>query len=428
MAFRSVRRRVATWTLVRWLMAFAAAGAVGMGPVLAAAPVTTTGTYEVAPGDRITVTIAGQPDLSGEMPIDGAGNINLPLVGPIHVADLTVEHCEEVIRSRLASGYLVQPVVNVRLTDPRPIYVMGDVRTAGAYPFRYGGTVESAIASAGGYALAASAQSLIMSDYLQAEERLRQLEFERASLSLRQSRLEAQVEGQSSFPMPQVPGFVISGDIAAVVASEQATIASEAALVKAQVELLESQKPRLEAEIRATNAEIDTERGSLDLVRNEINRSGLLLKQGLSTRSPEVQLKLDEATQETDIWRLQADISRLERELGDLDVQIQDVQMSVRRQAIIDLATVRNRLAELAVLIPSALSMRDWKLQEVGGTTDLEPPHTMTITRTRGGVVAVMTASETSVLQPGDVIDVKRVLPKGALQGRVAAATQVTAE
>lgn len=423
---RCVRRCAATRALAWWVMAFAAASAAGLGSVLAAGP-TNTSAYEVAPGDRITVIVAGQPDLSGDLPIDGAGNINLSFLGPIHLADLTVEQCQEQIRSRLADGYLVEPVVNVRLTEPRPISVVGDVRSPGTYPFRYGSTVESAIASAGGYARAAPVQSLV-SDYLQAEERLQQLQFERASLLIRKSRLQAQVEGQTSFSVPQVPGFAIKGDLSEVAASEQATMTSESAVVMAQVEMLESQKPRLEAEIRATNAEVDTEKGRLDLVRNEINRSGQLLKQGLGTRSPEVQLRLEEATQETDIWRLQADISRLQRELGDLDLRILDVQMSVRKQAITDLATVRNRLGELAMLIPSALSLRDWKLQEAGGTSDVEPPHTMTITRARDGAVAVLTATETAILQPGDVVNVKSAILKTALPGRLAATKQVLAE
>jgi protein involved in polysaccharide export with SLBB domain len=34
-------------------------------------------------GDRITVTVYGPAELSGDFPIDGAGNIRMPLVGAI---------------------------------------------------------------------------------------------------------------------------------------------------------------------------------------------------------------------------------------------------------------------------------------------------------------------------------------------------------
>ena len=41
--------------------------------------------YHVAPGDRLTVTVIGQPELSGDVVIDDTGTIALPLVGAIDV-------------------------------------------------------------------------------------------------------------------------------------------------------------------------------------------------------------------------------------------------------------------------------------------------------------------------------------------------------
>ena len=60
--------------------------------------------YKITPGDRITVTVLGQADLSGEILVDGEGNIVLPLVGTLDVKDLTVLECQQVIRARLAEG------------------------------------------------------------------------------------------------------------------------------------------------------------------------------------------------------------------------------------------------------------------------------------------------------------------------------------
>ena len=37
--------------------------------------------YTLAPGDRITVTVFGQADLSGDFLIDGAGEIQMPCWG-----------------------------------------------------------------------------------------------------------------------------------------------------------------------------------------------------------------------------------------------------------------------------------------------------------------------------------------------------------
>src|SRR5882757_3036567 len=44
--------------------------------------------YRLGPGDRITVIVFGQPELSGDILVDGAGNIPLPFIGPIQVKGL----------------------------------------------------------------------------------------------------------------------------------------------------------------------------------------------------------------------------------------------------------------------------------------------------------------------------------------------------
>jgi polysaccharide export outer membrane protein len=368
------------------------------------------------------ITVAGQPDLSGEMPVDGAGNVVMPFIGPIRVGDLTVSQCQQLIGSRLATGYLVHPVVSVRVSEPRPIYILGDVRTPGTYPFRYGITVKSAVATAGGFALVeAPIQSLVMSDYLQAEERLRQLIFERAALLVRQVRLEAQIAGRGSFVVSAVPELPPGGDMSRIVQAEKATMDAQAAIVKAQVKLLQSQKPRLESEIDAINGQITNEKGRLEFVRAEISRSGQLLKQGIGTRTPEVQLKLDEATQASNLWRLAAEVSRLQRELGDLALKMQDAEISVEKEAIADLRTVRARLAELDVVLPSVRAQRDWKLQQAGGSADAEVFRTITITRTRHGEATAVAADEMALLQPGDVIDIKRALPRAVAPNQTSA-------
>src|SRR5579859_240877 len=128
--------------------------------------------YALAPGDRIVVTVFGQQELSGEMTVDGGGDIALPLIGSIAVEGLTPHGCEELIRSKLADGILNSPTVTVRIVEFRPLYIIGQVRAPGAYPFRYGSTVASAIAIAGGYGAGGPQQAAATPDLLAADERL----------------------------------------------------------------------------------------------------------------------------------------------------------------------------------------------------------------------------------------------------------------
>ena len=66
-----------------WLRAVALAAALLIWqPATADAPGDSSA-YKLAPGDRITVTVLGQPDISGDILIDGAGNIVMPFIGSI---------------------------------------------------------------------------------------------------------------------------------------------------------------------------------------------------------------------------------------------------------------------------------------------------------------------------------------------------------
>jgi len=72
---------------------------------------------------------------------------------------------------------------------------------------------------------------------------------------------------------------------------------------------------------------------------------------------------------------------------------------------------VRERLRELDVTLPSAREIREAKLEQAGSMAGAETARTISVTRTRSGEATVFQATETTSLDPGDVIDVKRLLP-----------------
>lgn len=125
-------------------------------PSLAALPSATafTGTddnYKLGTGDKLKVTVYGEDDLSGEVYVDGSGQVQLPLVGQVNAAGLTVREFVKEVTQILGTKYLKDPKVSVQIENYRPFYIMGEVNKPGEYPYENGLNVLGAVALAGGY-------------------------------------------------------------------------------------------------------------------------------------------------------------------------------------------------------------------------------------------------------------------------------------
>jgi protein involved in polysaccharide export with SLBB domain len=112
--------------------------------------------YRLNPGDLITVTVVGEPLLSGDQLVGPDGTIRLPLVGSVMAAGLTLDELTERLTQSLRR-FLRDPKVIVALKQLplmfRRVYVLGAVKMPGVYALPTGGsaTVIDAIALAGGF-------------------------------------------------------------------------------------------------------------------------------------------------------------------------------------------------------------------------------------------------------------------------------------
>lgn len=108
--------------------------------------------YLLEPGNRVRVTVFNEANLSGDLTLDPAGNLAMPLVGNIPASGLTARALAKRIEDALVKAALMQtPSVAVEVQTFRPFYVLGEVREPGEFPYTSGMTVLSAIAKAGGY-------------------------------------------------------------------------------------------------------------------------------------------------------------------------------------------------------------------------------------------------------------------------------------
>ena len=107
--------------------------------------------YRVGAGDKLAIRVAGEPDLTGEFPVDASGAISMPYVQSVTVAGLTTPQIEKLVDAKLRGGYLRNPQISIQVTSLRPFFILGEVTTGGSYPYQPGMTVQNAIAIAAGY-------------------------------------------------------------------------------------------------------------------------------------------------------------------------------------------------------------------------------------------------------------------------------------
>jgi polysaccharide export outer membrane protein len=118
--------------------------------------------YHLGVGDTVSIAVFGEPDLSQQAKIGESGRISYPFIGDIRVIGLTVRQLETELVRQLKGNYLVNPQVSVAVSQYRPFFINGQVKSPGSYPFQPGMTVRKAVSIAGGLAERASERRILL--------------------------------------------------------------------------------------------------------------------------------------------------------------------------------------------------------------------------------------------------------------------------
>jgi polysaccharide export outer membrane protein len=115
-----------------------APGSGQQSPVTASTPrLLANSNLKLGVGDLIEVSVFGVPDLATKTRISGSGDIYLPLIDYVHVADLTTDEAQKLIQKRLEDGGFVRgPHVSIFVDESasQAITMIGEVNHPGPYP------------------------------------------------------------------------------------------------------------------------------------------------------------------------------------------------------------------------------------------------------------------------------------------------------
>ncbi|HVM94249.1 MAG TPA: polysaccharide biosynthesis/export family protein [Terriglobales bacterium] len=104
-------------------------------------------------GDLIDVNVFGVPDLTTKTRISSTGDIYLPLIDYVHIADLSLDEAQELIQKRLEDGGFVRnPHVTLFIEEAQSqaITMVGELAHPGPYTISGNRTLYDMISAAGG--------------------------------------------------------------------------------------------------------------------------------------------------------------------------------------------------------------------------------------------------------------------------------------
>ena len=121
-------------------------------------------TVGLGPGDVFEVRVYGEPTLSGLHRIGQEGTVDVPLIGRVVASGMNPSELGDHITERLQGGFLRDPSVSVYVKEynSRKIFVLGQVRAPGTFPYASGMNVVEAVALAGGFSPTANPDYVVV--------------------------------------------------------------------------------------------------------------------------------------------------------------------------------------------------------------------------------------------------------------------------
>jgi len=125
--------------------------------------------YTLDSGDVVRITVFDQDNLTNTYAVNKGGHLSFPLIGAVSTRGKTTKQIEANIARGLKQGFLRDPDVSVEIDTYRPIFILGEVGTAGQYTYVPGMTVQNAIAVAGGFSARAQQQDVDITRHINGE-------------------------------------------------------------------------------------------------------------------------------------------------------------------------------------------------------------------------------------------------------------------
>lgn len=386
-------------------------------------------TLEVTLGrwDPVTETYTAWPDLGGDYTVGADGTLVLPMAGEIETDGLRPAELGQEIARRLGTrmGLAGQVSASVSIVAHEPVYVLGGVQAAGAYPYRSRMTVLQALSLAGGVTSPEAAFLRSERNALSTMGEYRVLELNLLRSLAARARLEAELADAPRIDTPEAIAEAPLGD--ELMAQERAIREARDAAHESSLRQFEELEELLRERIARIDTQLELRDRQLALAREELQNTTELVERGLSVESR--RSALEQRVSDREVARLELETAQLNaaQQLNELARDRSELINERRKSLVERIGDVRLEIEKLRVRMDTQAALYAEALRYGDGfvAMDRAGGATFEITRRDGDGVTLIEAEESTRLRPGDVLRVALSGPGAAVAESGASAAAV---
>ena len=397
--------------------------AVGMAALLAAVPASVmAGDYKLGVSDRVKIRVQEWPDLNGEYTVTPEGAVALPLIGNIGAVGMGLNDLAKEISDRLQqrSERAERVLTAVEIAQYRPFAIMGDVQKPGQYPYRPGLTVVEAISVAGGYYRPELGLLRLGRDVAVAGGEIQTQSAKLNRLLAREARLSAALDGRDDVRLPaELAKQKDDPEISAIMKDERDALARESETKRSEKAAVESIKALYKNEIESLHGHVQALTQEHDSIDTQLKEMRSMAARGLAL-APTMfalerslaQVASQQMATETGIVRAQENITLAEQRVSQAQQDRRSIEAKDLEKTRDDIADARAKMTTATQLLHEAQTSAPAEARE--RTSQSGDRSSFIILRRDGETVREVTADETTLVAPDDVIKIPTVrLPSG---------------
>jgi exopolysaccharide production protein ExoF len=367
--------------------------------------------YHLDAGDIVEFDFLDDIDPPRQLTIASDGTIQVPLLGPVQVGGLFASDALAFLRkSFLDRHLLVDPKISFSVLTFRPIYVLGEVKSPGAFPFQPLLTVEQGVGLAGG----PLTTTTVTEDRVVTRTRIKgeldgvSAELTREAISAAQAAAKlknAVVISDSDIP-EQARSMMTESLARQLRTVGESILLIEQQAFETQTTLLSDAIAEAERQIGILEQLVVNQKQNVQATKEQLERISALFKKGLTVADEVSELHRQLTTDESRLLATYSEVSNTRQQISTMKRDLTQLEEVRKKEA---LTSLKEHQVEIAKFIATRQSLEEQLYLVSNLMADAAQQKTEFVVayeirrRTKTGLEQ-LSATNVTLLMPGDVV------------------------